>query len=175
MGFKLYDTMIWHKTRMPMNAERYEDSFEYMFVFSKNKPHVFNGIKDRKNIRYGDDVSCSQRQKDGTTKTCDTTFKKTKIAEYSLRLNVWSMPGVKSNIERTEHPAQFPEELVKDHIITWTNENETVLDCFMGSGTTAVVCEKLNRRWIGIEISEKYCSIAVKRIKQEADQIKLFK
>ena len=49
----------------------------------------------------------------------------------------------------------------------------SVIDCFMGSGITAVACEKLGRRWIGIEISEKYCEIAKRRIKAEADQLKM--
>ena len=52
--------------------------------------------------------------------------------------------------------------------------SDLIFDPFLGSGTTAVACEKLNRKWIGIEISEKYCEIAAKRIKAEADQIKLF-
>jgi site-specific DNA-methyltransferase (adenine-specific) len=75
----------------------------------------------------------------------------------------------------TEHPTVKPEklwiELLKDN----SNENQTVLDCFMGSGTTAIACEKLNRRWIGIEISEKYCEIAKKRIEEYTSQLKLFK
>jgi site-specific DNA-methyltransferase (adenine-specific) len=74
-----------------------------------------------------------------------------------------------------EHPAMLPEQLSQDHIISWSNPGDLVLDCFMGSGTTGKMCEKLNRRWIGIEISEKYCEIAKKRISQEANQLKLFK
>ena len=50
-----------------------------------------------------------------------------------------------------------------------------ILDPFLGSGTTALACEKLNRRWIGIEISEKYCEIAKKRIEEYTSQLKLFK
>jgi len=53
-------------------------------------------------------------------------------------------------------------------------ETHTVLDTYLGSGTTALACEELNRRWIGIEISERYCEIAAKRIENETKQLKLF-
>ena len=55
-----------------------------------------------------------------------------------------------------------------------SKEFELVLDPFLGSGTTAVACERLKRRWIGIEIEEKYCEIAKKRIEAERRQLKLF-
>jgi DNA modification methylase len=75
--------------------------------------------------------------------------------------------------EREKHPAQKPIKLIQQLIKTHSKENDLILDCFIGSGTTAVACEKLNRRWIGIEISEKYCDIAKQRIKAEADQFKM--
>jgi len=56
----------------------------------------------------------------------------------------------------------------------FSRSEHTICDPFLGSGTTAIVCEKLQRKWIGVESSEKYCEIAVRRIKQEADQLKLF-
>ena len=77
--------------------------------------------------------------------------------------------------ERTDHPTQKPIKLIINLIKTHSNANNLILDPFFGSGTTGVACEKLNRRWIGIEISEKYCEIAKKRIGQEANQLKLFK
>ena len=72
------------------------------------------------------------------------------------------------------HPTQKPVALMEYLIKTYTNEGETVLDFCMGSGTTAVACERLNRRWIGIEISEAYCEIAKKRIEKERSQLKLW-
>jgi site-specific DNA-methyltransferase (adenine-specific) len=72
------------------------------------------------------------------------------------------------------HPTQKPDELFLYLIKTYTDKNMIVLDNCSGSGTTAVACEKLGRRWLGIEISEKYCQIAKQRIKAEADQIKMF-
>ena len=64
------------------------------------------------------------------------------------------------------HPTQKPVALMEYLIKTYTNENEIVLDFTIGSGTTAIACERLNRKWIGIEIEEKYCKIAAKRIEE---------
>ena len=73
-----------------------------------------------------------------------------------------------------QHPTQKPVPLMEYLINTYTNEGETVLDFTIGSGTTAVACENLNRKWIGIEISEKYCELSAKRIERETKQMKLF-
>ncbi len=73
-----------------------------------------------------------------------------------------------------EHPTEKPVDLLKTIISYSTNEADLVVDPFSGSGSTLIASEKLNRHWIGIEISEEYCSIASKRIKAEADQIKMF-
>jgi len=93
----------------------------------------------------------------------------------------YSMTKIKHNVwdiavggQGFDHPAIFPESLAHDHIISWSNENDLVLDCFVGSGTTCKIAEQLNRRWIGIEIEEKYCEIAAKRIENERKQLKLF-
>jgi len=81
----------------------------------------------------------------------------------------------KFNTEVGLHPTQKPVLLMEYLTKTYTNEDEIVLDFAVGSGTTAVACEKLKRRWIGIEKEEKYCEIAAKRIEAEASQLKLFK
>lgn len=70
------------------------------------------------------------------------------------------------------HPTIKPLEIIEQLIINATNSNDTILDCFMGSGTTGVACEKMNRKFIGIEIEQKYFDIAVQRIKAENDQMK---
>ena len=72
------------------------------------------------------------------------------------------------------HPTQKPVLLIDWLLAHTTEKNDMILDPFIGSGTTAVACERLNRRWIGIEIEEKYCEIAAKRIEKENQQLKLF-
>ena len=165
IGFNLHDTMIWNKgnfTAVGALKTSYCPVFEYMFIFSKKKPKTFNPIKDRKNKRFGDKYHQTVRQADGTTKDGHGKGKK-RIAEYGQRHNIWLNYPEQSNTKRC-HPAQYPENLVKDHLMTWSNEGETVLDCFMGSGTTGVACKNLNRKFIGIEKDETYFKIAQDRI-----------
>jgi len=72
-----------------------------------------------------------------------------------------------------KHPTQKPEELIERLVKASSNQNDLVLDCFAGSGTTVVVCEKLNRRWIGIEIEKEYCEIAKQRVLREIRQLEI--
>ena len=165
IGFNLHDTMIWNKgnfTAVGALKTSYCPVFEYMFIFSKKKPKTFNPIKDRKNKRFGDKYHQTVRQADGTTKDGHGKGKK-RIAEYGQRHNIWLNYPEQSNTKRC-HPAQYPENLVKDHLMTWSNEGDTVLDCFMGSGTTGVACVNTNRNFIGIEKDETYFKIAQDRI-----------
>ena len=161
-GFNLHDTMIWAKDTFNFpDPTRYGQSFEYMFIFSKGRPKNIHKIKDRKNKWGGTKVHGTSRDVDGTTFR-KTNHNKTLVKEYGERFNVWHMPSEKKN--KTGHPAVFPEQLVTDHIISWSNENDVVLDPFLGSGTTAIACVKTNRRYIGFELSEKYFEIACQRL-----------
>ena len=80
--------------------------------------------------------------------------------------NVWTdiSPIVPWSKERVKHPSQKPLALMERCVLLWTNENDTVLDFTMGSGTTGVACKKLNRNFIGIERDKEYFEIARKRI-----------
>jgi len=164
IGFNLHDTMIWIKTKMPQNHNRYEQGFEYMFVFSNNKPKTFNGIKDKKNTESGATAHASYRDKDGIVKKT-SSFNKTKIVEYGLRTNVWDIVSCLSKENRNGHPAPFPEQLANDHILSWSNKGDIVLDPMCGSGTTCKMAKKNGRNYIGIEISPEYCEIARNRIR----------
>ena len=72
-----------------------------------------------------------------------------------------------------EHPAPFPEKLVETLMLNTTDENDIVLDPYIGSGTTAVACKELKRNYIGFEINKEYCNIAEKRLKSTKVQKKL--
>ena len=83
------------------------------------------------------------------------------MQEYGKRKNIW-VYGVGGG--KTGHPAVLPLKLAHDHIISWSNENDTVLDCFLGSGTTGVACVNTNRNFIGMELDPHYFDIAKRRI-----------
>tara|TARA_R100000951_G_scaffold98266_1_gene88169 strand:+ start:1007 stop:1789 length:783 start_codon:yes stop_codon:yes gene_type:complete len=163
IGFNVHDTMIYDKgfAKFP-DSVRYGQSFEYMFVFSKGKPNTFNPIQEFSK-RFGRNSVISDREKDGKTKS-----KKVKVNETKNKRNVWHIDSgfnrSTKDVIAYNHPAIFPEKLAYDHIKTWTNENDIVYDCFMGSGTTAKACISSSRKWIGSEISKEYCEIIEKRL-----------
>ena len=168
-GWWLYDTMIWKKTCVAAPSPgRYYNAFEYMFVFSKGRPKTINLINDRINITGGSQRSPSKHfEKEGR----QAGGKSYKVGRRGRRYNVWRI-GPSNHV--TGHPAVFPLRLPKDHIVSWSNSGDTVLDPMSGSGTTLLAAEQLGRQWIGVEVSEKYCEIAAKRIEAEARQLKLF-
>jgi len=175
IGLNLHDTMFYEKDPMPLTHNRYEQAVEYMFVFSNGSPKTFNPIKE-KCSQFGKKLSGNHRHDLNKLEPIHGLGNKTK--QTKIKNNFWKYytgfnKSTKDKIA-FDHPAIFPELLAHDHIYSWTNENEIVLDCFSGSGTTAKQCERLKRRWIGIEIEEKYCEIAAKRIEAERKQLKLF-
>lgn len=169
IGFNIHDTMIYQKNNFSNpSSNRYHQIFEYMFILSKGKPKTFNPIKDRKNV-YGGKVGSwgknTTRQRDGSMKENP----KRVISEYGQRYNIWKYKTSKNgqNDEISyKHPATFPEKLANDHIISWSNEGELVYDPLMGSGTTAKMSIINNRKWIGSEISKKYCDLTNERLNQ---------
>ena len=160
-GFRLHDTMIWNKgcfSAVGALQVRYAPVFEYMFVLSKESICKFNPIKDRKTKHGGKITSGTVRQSDGTTKPFS---KSGTVSFFSQRFNIWEQSPQR---QVGGHPAPFPLQLANDHIISWSNEGDTVLDCFMGSGTTGVACVKTGRSFIGIELDKGYFELANARI-----------
>ena len=161
IGFNLHDTMIYQKSTPPLSHNRYEQNFEYMFIFCKGKPKTFNGIREsreymdkRKNKAFG-------KNKDDSI---DYGFSSKR--ETRLKRNVWNIfaGGGSSDAMASRHPAIFPEALANDHIISWSNENDLVFDPFMGSGTTGKMALLNNRKFIGIEKDAGYFEIAKQRL-----------
>ena len=162
IGFNLHDTMIYYKNNpMPQTGKRYHQHFEYMFAFSKGVPKTFNPIKEK--TKYKGLANMKNRGRNG-----DLEYEKQERTQEKKVGNVffYSIGGGISTKDKIayRHPAIFPERLVIDQIITWTNERDLVYDPFMGSGTTAKIATLLNRQWIGSEISKRYFDIAEKRL-----------
>jgi len=165
IGFNLHDTMIFRKTNpIPhIYRKRYNNEFEYMFVFSKGKVKTNNPIM----------VDCLH----AGLKLKGTTYKnyskgkqsRTKLAnpvkKQKIKGNIWDyVVGKKSEDQEAKgHPAPFPCKLAEDHILSWSNEGDLVLDPMCGSGTTCKMAKLNNRNYIGIDCSEEYCNIARER------------
>lgn len=167
IGFRLHDTMIWTKggfCAVGALKTRYAPIFDYMFVLSKGAPKSFNPIKDRPNKHAGKKLAGTKRQADGSTKPLSGAGEKV-YADFGQRFNVWEIYPHRQRGHNT-HPAPFPEELARDHIISWSNEGDVVFDPFTGSGTTAVAALSLGRKFVGCEISEQYKDMAQKRIEE---------
>ena len=155
-GFNLHDTMIYQKKNFPpLTHNRYEQSFEYMFVFSKRKPVVFNGIEIESQR-----VSGGARffERDGSLREHHSVCY---MKDKKLKPNIWAFP---TGQNRNGHPGTFPYQLAEDHILSWSNEGDTVLDPFAGSGTTAIAAMNTNRKYILIEKDAAYCDIIRRRI-----------
>lgn len=150
LGFKLHDTMIYEKNSpaypASRNGNRYTQIFEFMFVFAKNEvPKQL--IVDKPNKWAG--------HKDFSGKL------KNPVPDFSPRNNIWKYT---TSFNGVKHPAPFPEQLAKDHIISWSKPGDIIYDPFMGSGTTAKAAIELDRLFIGSEVSANYCEIANERI-----------
>jgi site-specific DNA-methyltransferase (adenine-specific) len=166
IGFDLYDTMIYQKTGTPYPQKtRYNQLFEYMFVLSKGKPKTFNPILKQNKTAGAVRNSRKFRNKNGEL---IAGMKGTPIAKYGIENNIWVIKNGMNKSTKDKiafkHPAIFPEELAEKHIISWSNEGDIIYDPFIGSGTTAKMCIKNNRQWIGSEISKEYVDIINKRI-----------
>lgn len=158
-GFNLHDTMIWIKDGGGAIGSNkcYTQNFEYMFVFSKGSPKSINLIYDKPNKtvartnKHTETCRTGRRLKNGEHKNEQRKFR-----EMSKRNNWWYLVPQKQE-GSAWHPAVLQKSIVDDHIRSWSNEGDVILDPFMGSGTVARSCEELSRKCIGIEISEEYC------------------
>lgn len=168
VGFNLHDTMIYEKDSISFpETNRYSQIFEYMFILSKGKPNTVNIIKDRKNKCYNGrkHIKGNYRTSDGDTQRHN---KQNLLQEYGARFNIWRIPTghQKSSKDKIafKHPAIFPEKLAEDHIISWSNEGDVVMDIFSGSGTTHKMALLNNRKYIGFEMSQEYINIENERL-----------
>jgi DNA modification methylase len=163
LGMKLHDTMIFMPSGVGAKGSHYAywQAFEYMFVFSKGQPNTVNRIRDKANTTAGDRRGSSRKYNAINSRISHGYT----ISELGVRTNVWVYKvGNTSGDDQTDHPAPFPEALARDHILSWSNAGDVVLDPFMGSGTTGKMAKELGRPFLGIDISAEYAEIARKRI-----------
>jgi site-specific DNA-methyltransferase (adenine-specific) len=166
IGFNLHDTMIFKKQNpIPqIYRKRYNNEFEYMFVFSKGivKTHnpilvdTLHGGLELKGTTYKN-YSKGEQKRGKEAKP---------VKDKKVKGNIWEyVVGKKAEDQEAKgHPAPFPVALARDHILSWTNRGDTVLDPMCGSGTTCKTAFELGRNYIGIDISEEYCHLAKNRI-----------
>ena len=165
VGFNLHDTMIYKKESPPLTHNRYEQKFEYMFVLAKGKPRHFNGLRAPAIYARSSRKSCTMRQ---DSDDLGNRSARGVVQSTKLKGNVWEY-GVGFNKSATDklahrHPAIFPEQLASDHIISWSNQGDLVIDPFLGSGTTAKMASHHGRRFMGCDVSDEYLGIAKARI-----------
>lgn len=164
LGLNLHDTMIYHKANyLPLTHNRYEQAFEYMFVFSKGRPATFTPKMTA--ILYPRNRDLKMRDGDGKKQGRQDS------KENRICPNVFEYKTGGGHIDADGfahlHPAPFPEKLAKDHVLSWSNPGDLVLDPFTGSGTTCKAAKELGRNFLGFEINPEYCKIAERRIAQE--------
>lgn len=165
-GFNLHDTMIFRKKNpIPqIYRKRYNNEFEYMFVFSKGVVNTHNSIMVpclHAGLELGSTTYKNYSKKEQTRTKIANPVKAEKV-----KGNVWEyvVGKNKEDQEAKDHPAPFPAQLARDHIMSWSNVGDTVLDPMCGSGTTLRVAKELDRVYIGMDISEEYCKIAERRV-----------
>lgn len=177
IGFNLHDTMIFQKTNpIPqIYRQRYNGIFEYMFVFSKGKVKTHNPIKIdclhaglKLNGTTYKNYSKGEQKRDKMAKP---------VKKQKIKGNIWEyVVGKKKEDQAAKgHPAPFPMALARDHINSWTNKGDLVLDPMNGSGTSCLSALQLGRDYIGIDMSEEYCMLARTRIKEFEQQPRLFR
>ncbi len=164
VGFRLHDTMVYYKPGIVFpDPTRYGQTFEYMFIFSKGAPETRNLLSQPS--AYAGQRKVGSYRDDGVELVVKS---ERHVKDSAVMPNVWRIDSgyMKTTPDKFayQHPAMFPEELARRHIATWSNPGDTVLDYFMGSGTTAKMARVLGRRFIGCDLSPQYVEIARARL-----------
>ena len=165
LGFNMHDVMIYAKKNTPfMRSNAYTNGYEFMFILSKGKPKTFNPLKEP-TARSGFEMLVANKGADAKNNKVLKELKKEKT-----KSNIWhyavGLGGTTNDKEAFGHPAVFPEQLALDHILSWSNEGDVVLDPMCGSGTTCKMAFLSGRKFIGIDISEDYIKIARARLQK---------
>ena len=167
IGLNLHDTMIFRKKNpIPqIYRKRYSNEFEYMFVFSKGPVNTHNPIMVdslHAGLKLGSTTYKNYSKHDQKRSKFANPVKNKKT-----KSNIWEyvVGKKKEDQEAKNHSAPFPCKLAEDHILSWSNKGDVVLDPMCGSGTTCRMAKLLKRNYIGIETSKEYSKLAADRIK----------
>ncbi len=167
---QFHDMLIWD--RAVGYNERYDSftpCYEMILVLRKSKDVKPYFDKDTVRITY-DDETIKQYLKDKRYKDLDA--RRTHLEKGKYATNILRVPSLKgSSKEKVGHPSQKPIKLIEMLVKSATRENDSVLDPFLGSGTTAVVCQNLNRSFVGIEIEKKYIEIVENRLRKNQNSL----
>ena len=163
-GFKLRNRIIWHFGHGLHSQKRFSGRYETVLWFTKSDNYKFNLNDVRIKQKYPGKKKNGILSSNPKGKNPSDVWE---IINKDWTTGIWNIPNVKSNhVEKTEHPCQFPVELVERFILALTDENDKILDPYLGSGTSIIAALKNNRIGYGIEKEEKYISITEDRIKK---------
>jgi adenine-specific DNA-methyltransferase len=158
LGLKMRNRIIWHFEHGLHCSNRFSGRYETVCWFTKNDDYFFNLDPVRVPQKYPG----------------KKYFKGPKAGQFSCNPlgknpgDLWLIPNVKCNhVEKTEHPCQFPVELIERLVLSMTKENDWVFDPYLGSGTSVIAAIRHQRRGVGCEIVERYSELARKRISDE--------
>lgn len=185
-SFALHDTMIWSKGSashyaVPGRSTRYSNSFETMAVFVRRggattrtvRPKTVNLLVDRPNATAGRKLRSHYTKRSmhlrGSPRVVETNARAREgdyvfTPQFGTRFNVWNVPPGKPLPEAASHPAVMNASIARDHILTWSNPGDVVLDPFAGSGTTLVEAVALGRHAVGVERSPEYAEVSMSRV-----------
>jgi adenine-specific DNA-methyltransferase len=162
LGLKMRNRIIWHFEHGLHCSKRFSGRYETIIWFTKSDHYVLNLDPVRVPQKYPG----------------KKYFKGPKAGQYSCNPlgknpgDVWVIPNVKSNhVEKTIHPCQFPVELIERLVLSMTEENDWVLDPFLGTGTSIIAAVRHKRKGIGAELVQQYVDIAYDRINQAVNGI----
>lgn len=174
VGFMFIDEICWTKNAFPGNLRgRFKNGFEPVYHFTKEKPSkiTFNPlacgtpIKEESIARTYRKQCGAPENGSGMTGMNTTNIRNLNLARPS---NVINVNNVSNQFTlKSKHSATFPVGLVDFFVKSFTNENDIVLDCFAGSGTTGVSCANNNRQFILIDKEEENFDLMIRRIEQE--------
>lgn len=160
LKLKMRNRIIWHFEHGLHCSRRFSGRYETIIWFTKTDKYVFNLDPVRVPQKYPG----------------KKYFKGPKAGQYSCNPlgknpgDLWTIPNVKSNhVEKTDHPCQFPVELIERLVLALTDEGDWVLDPFLGTGTSAIAAIRHRRRGVGAEPVQKYVQVAQERIFQELE------